>query len=165
MMAELNKVFLIGNLTHDPELRRIPSGTAVSTLRMAVNETFKTKSGEKGERTVFLDVEVWDRQAETCAQYLSKGSPLFVEGRLQLDTWDDKESGQKRSRLKVRADRVQFLSSSGGGSGGSGGGGGSGPMSDAPPARTPSTGGGSSSAAPVFDEPLSKPSDDEEIPF
>ena len=109
-MASLNKVLLIGNLTQDPELRRIPSGTAVSTLRLAVSESFQNKSGERVERTVFLDVDVWDRQAENCAQYLSKGSPVFVEGRLQLDSWDDKETGQKRSRLKVRADRVQFLS-------------------------------------------------------
>ncbi|MDD4341835.1 MAG: single-stranded DNA-binding protein [Kiritimatiellae bacterium] len=153
MMAALNKVLLIGNLTHDPELRRIPSGTAVSTLRMAVNESFKSKSGEDVERTVFLDVDVWDRQAETCTQYLSKGSPVFVEGRLQLDTWDDKETGQKRSRLKVRADRVQFLS------GPRREGGGSAPMRDTPP------GGEAPAAKPSFDEPLSKPSDDEEIPF
>ena len=147
-MAELNKVFLIGNLTHDPELRRIPSGTAVSTLRMAVNETFKTKSGEKGERTVFLDVEVWDRQAETCAQYLSKGSPLFVEGRLQLDTWDDKESGQKRSRLKVRAERVQFLS---------------GARRDGAVRDTATS--APAAAQPGYEEPLAKSADDEEIPF
>lgn len=158
-MASLNKVLLIGNLTHDPELRRIPSGTAVSTLRMAVNESFKSKSGEDVERTVFLDVDVWDRQAETCAQYLSKGSPIFVEGRLQLDTWDDKETGQKRSRLKVRADRVQFLS------GPRREGAGTGAVRDTPPPRDTSAGGGASTADPSFDEPLSKPSDDEEIPF
>ena len=111
-MASLNKVLLIGNLTHDPELRRIPSGTAVVTLRMAVNESFKSKTGEAVEKAIFLDVDVWDRQAETCQQYLSKGSPVLIEGRLQMDTWDDKETGQKRSRLKVRAERVQFLSGS-----------------------------------------------------
>ena len=105
-MASLNKVMLIGNLTQDPEVRRTTSGTAVSTLRMAVNESFQNKNGEKVERTVFLDVDVWDRQAETCQQYLSKGSPIFVEGRLQMDSWDDKETGQKRSRLKVRAERL-----------------------------------------------------------
>ena len=150
-MASLNKVLLMGNLTQDPELRRIPSGTAVSTLRLAVSETFQTKGGEKVERTVFLDVDVWDRQAETCSQYLSKGSPVFVEGRLQLDSWDDKETGQKRSRLKVRADRVQFL---GGAKGAASGG-----MRDAPP---PS--GGSAEAA-TYEDPLSKSADDEEIPF
>ncbi|MDY0145744.1 MAG: single-stranded DNA-binding protein [Kiritimatiellia bacterium] len=158
-MAALNKVLLIGNLTQDPELRRIASGTAVSTLRVAVNESFQNKSGEKVERTVFVDVDVWDRQAENCAQYLSKGSPLFVEGRLQLDSWEDKETGQKRSRLKVRADRVQFLS------GPRREGAGTGPMSDTPPARDTPQGGRSSTSEPSFDEPLSKPSDDEEIPF
>ena len=105
-MASLNKVLLIGNLTQDPELRRIPSGTAVSTLRLAVSESFQNKSGERVERTVFLDVDVWDGQAKNCAQYLSKGSPVFIEGRLQLESWDDKETGQKRSGLKKRADRV-----------------------------------------------------------
>lgn len=150
-MASLNKVLLIGNLTQDPELRRIPSGTAVSTLRLAVSESFQSKTGERVERTVFLDVDVWDRQAENCAQYLAKGSPVFVEGRLQLDSWDDKETGQKRSRLKVRADRVQFLSSGTRREGG-------GPLRDAPPSAGPSDAGS-------FDEPLSKPSDDEEIPF
>lgn len=109
-MASLNKWLGIGNLTQDPELRRTPSGTAVSTMRLAVNESFQNKSGEKVEKTIFLDVDVWDRQAETCQQYLSKGSPVFIEGRLQMDEWDDKETGQKRSRLKIRADRVQFLS-------------------------------------------------------
>lgn len=112
-MPSLNKAMLIGNLTHDPELRRTPSGTAFSKLRMAVNESFQNKNGEKVEKTVFLDVDVWDRQAETCAQYLGKGSPIFVEGRLQMDEWDDKETGQKRSRLKVRAERVQFLGGKG----------------------------------------------------
>ena len=84
-MASLNKVFLIGNLTRDPEIRRIPSGTMVSTLGLAVNETFTSRGGERQERTLFIDVDVWDRQAETCQQYLSKGSPVFIEGRLLLD--------------------------------------------------------------------------------
>ncbi len=150
-MASLNKVLLIGNLTHDPELRRIPSGTAVVTLRMAVSESFQNKSGERVERTVFLDVDVWDRQAENCAQYLTKGSPICVEGRLQLDSWDDKETGQKRSRLKVRADRVQFLS---------------GPRRDGAVRDAPPSAGGSAVADPGgFDEPLAKSTDDEDIPF
>ena len=144
-MASLNKVLLIGNLTQDPEVRRTTSGTAVSTLRMAVNESFQNKNGEKVERTVFLDVDVWDRQAETCQQYLSKGSPVCIEGRLQMDSWDDKETGQKRTRLKVRAERVQFLS---------------GPRRDGAVRDTP--------AAPPaggFEEPLAKPATDEDIPF
>ena len=149
-MASLNKVLLIGNLTQDPELRRIPSGTAVSTLRLAVSESFQNKSGERVERTVFLDVDVWDRQAENCQQYLSKGSPIFVEGRLQMDQWDDKETGQKRSRLKVRADRVQFLS---------------GPRRDGAVRDAAAPAAAAASAPAAFEEPLSKPADDEEIPF
>ena len=108
-MASLNKAMLIGNLTAAVELRRTPSGVAVASLRMAVNESFQNKAGEKVDKTIFLDVDVWDRQAETCQQYLSKGSPVFIEGALQMDQWDDKETGQKRSKIKVRADRVQFL--------------------------------------------------------
>ena len=156
-MASLNKVLLIGNLTQDPELRRIPAGTAVSTLRLAVSETFQNKAGERTERTVFLDVDVWDRQAENCTQYLFKGSPVFIEGRLQLDSWDDKETGQKRSRLKVRADRVQFLSGSKRDGAGAPGGA---TLRDAPPSAA-----GRGGDAGGYEEPLSKPSDDEEIPF
>lgn len=109
-MASYNKVILIGNLTRDPEVRYIPSGAAVADLSLAVNESFKSKTGEQVESTVFVDVIVWARQAETCGQYLSKGSPVLVEGRLQLDKWTTKE-GENRSKLRVRADRVQFLSS------------------------------------------------------
>lgn len=107
-MSTLNRVFLMGNLTRSPEVRYTPAGTAVGDLGMAVNETYKNKSGETVESTVFVDVEVWARQAETCAEYLSKGSPIFVEGRLKLDQWEN-QRGEKRSKLRVRADRVQFL--------------------------------------------------------
>ncbi|MFT5240144.1 MAG: single-strand DNA-binding protein [Candidatus Promineifilaceae bacterium] len=109
-MASLNKVLLIGNLTRDPEVRYIPSGTAVAELGLAVNESFRNKEGQEVESTVFVDVVVWARQAETCAEYLSKGSPVFIEGRMQLDQWESKE-GEKRSKIRVRADRVQFLGS------------------------------------------------------
>ena len=109
-MSTLNRVFLMGNLTRDPEVRYTPSGTAVGDLGMAVNETYKNKAGETVESTVFVDVEVWARQAETCAEYLYKGSPIFVEGRLKLDQWENQQ-GEKRSKLRVRADRVQFLGS------------------------------------------------------
>lgn len=107
-MSTLNRVFLMGNLTRDPEVRYTPSGTAVGDLGLAVNETYKNKAGETVESTVFVDVEVWARQAETCAEYLYKGSPVFVEGRLKLDQWENQQ-GEKRSKLRVRADRVQFL--------------------------------------------------------
>lgn len=133
-MANLNKVFLMGNLTRDPEVRYIPSGTAVADLGVAVNERYKDRdSGEWREKPVFVDVTVWRRQAETCAEYLSKGSPVMIEGRLQLDQWENKE-GQKRSKLKVLADRVQFLpgGSSRGGGRPSGGGGAQQPSAGAP---------------------------------
>lgn len=107
-MSTMNRVFLMGNLTRDPEVRYTPSGTAVGDLGLAVNETYKNKAGETVESTVFVDVEVWSRQAETCAEYLYKGSPVLVEGRLKLDQWENQQ-GEKRSKLRVRADRVQFL--------------------------------------------------------
>jgi single-strand DNA-binding protein len=111
-MASYNRVLLIGNLTRNPEIRYTPSGTAVADLGLAVNESFKNKAGEMVEQTCFVDVVVWGRQAETTSEYLHKGSPVFVEGRLQLDQWESKE-GEKRSKLRVRADRVQFLGSPG----------------------------------------------------
>lgn len=109
-MSTLNRVFLMGNLTRDPEVRYTPAGTAVGDLGLAVNENYKDKDGNLKETTVFVDVEVWARQAETCAEYLHKGSPVFVEGRLKLDQWTNPQ-GEKRSKLRVRADRVQFLGS------------------------------------------------------
>ncbi|MFA5362453.1 MAG: single-stranded DNA-binding protein [Candidatus Omnitrophota bacterium] len=108
-MASLNRVLLIGNLTKDPELRYTPQGTAVVNLRLAVNRKYRDKSQEMKEDTCFLTVVVWDKQAETCNQYLRKGSPVFIEGRLQSRSWED-NAGQKRSVVEVRAERVQFLS-------------------------------------------------------
>ncbi len=110
MAATLNKVFLMGNLTRDPDMRQTPSGDTVAELGLAVSEQFRSRTtGETREVVTFVDVTVWGKVAENCGQYLSKGRPIFVEGRLVLDTWDDKTTGQKRSRLRVRADRVQFL--------------------------------------------------------
>jgi len=111
-MASYNRVMLMGNLTRNVELKYTPSGTAVSDLGMAVNESFKNKAGETVEQVCYVDVVVWGRQAETAAEYLHKGSPVFVEGRLQLDQWENQQ-GEKRSKLRVRADRVQFLGSPG----------------------------------------------------
>jgi single-strand DNA-binding protein len=108
-MASYNKVLLMGNLTRDPEVRYTPKGTALANIGLAVNRTYKTESGEQKEEVTFVDIEVWGRQAETVGQYLAKGRPVFVEGRLKLDSWEDKESGQKRNKLKVVAERVQFL--------------------------------------------------------
>lgn len=109
-MANLNKVFLIGNLTRDPELRYTPGGTPVANLGLAVNRRFKDSSGELKEEVCFLTVTVWDKQAEACCQYLHKGRPIFVEGVLQSRTWETND-GQKRSAIDVRAERVQFLGS------------------------------------------------------
>ena len=108
-MADLNKVFLMGRLTFDPELRRTPGGTAVTELRMATSRSWAGRDGERREETLFIDVTVWDRQAENCCQYLRKGSAIHVEGSLRMDTWDDKTTGEKRSKIRVHADRVQFL--------------------------------------------------------
>ncbi len=107
-MANLNKVFLIGNLTRDPELRYIPSGTAVASFGMATNRIYKTSSGEKKQETCFTRVVTWGRMAEVCGEYLSKGSPVFVEGRLQYRAWDS-PNGEKRNALEIRAERIQFL--------------------------------------------------------
>ena len=107
-MASLNKVFLIGNLTRDPELRYIPSGSAVATFTLAINRVYNTQSGEKKEQTSFIRIVVWGRRAEVCGEYLAKGSPLFVEGRLQSRDWETQD-GQKRSTVEVVADNVQFL--------------------------------------------------------
>ena len=110
-MADLNKVFLMGRLTFDPELRRTTGGTAVTELRMATSRSWAGRDGERREETLFIDVTVWDRQAENCCQYLRKGSGIHVEGALKMDSWDDKNTGEKRSKIRVTADRVQFLDS------------------------------------------------------
>lgn len=107
-MANFNKVLLMGNLTKDPELRYTPQGTAVVNLRLAVNRKFRDRSQELKDEVCFVTCVVWDKQAETCNQYLHKGSPLFVEGRLQSRSWED-NAGQKRNVIEVRAERVQFL--------------------------------------------------------
>ncbi|MEM1158683.1 MAG: single-stranded DNA-binding protein [Verrucomicrobiota bacterium] len=117
-MASLNKVMLIGNLTRDPEVRHTPKGTAVGDFGLAMNMTYRTQDGGDKEEVCYVDVVVWGRQAETCKQYLSKGRQVFIEGRLQLDQWESPQ-GEKRSRLRIRAERVQFLGSGGSGSGGS----------------------------------------------
>lgn len=179
-MADLNKVFLMGRLTFDPELRYTPSGAAVTDLRMATSRTWTGKDGDRKEETLFIDVTVWDRQAENCCQYLRKGSGVHIEGSLKMDTWDDKTTGEKRSKIRVSADRVQFLDRRSDGPGG----GGSGDGDYAPPARESygrrGGGGGGGPAGPPeprsrtpYSPPPSAPSrrpaepdtDDEDIPF
>lgn len=107
-MANLNKVFLIGNLTRDPELRYLPSGTAIVNFTVAVNRVYTLQSGEKKKDTTFMPVVVWGKRAETCGEYLNKGSAVFVEGRLQSRSWQGQD-GQKRTTIEVVADNVQFL--------------------------------------------------------
>ncbi len=107
-MANLNKVLLIGRLTADPQLRYTQGGLAVADLRLAVNHTFEGPDGARKEEACFVDVVVWKRAAENCAEYLHKGSPVFIEGRLQMDNWETKD-GQKRSKLRIVAANVQFL--------------------------------------------------------
>ncbi len=149
-MADFNRVLLMGNLTRDPEVRYTPKGTAVGDLGLAINDSYKGQDGSIKEVVTFVSVEVWGRQAETCKQYLTKGRPVFVEGRLRLDQWE--QEGQKKSKLKVVADRVQFL----------GGGGGGGARSGGAPAAE---GAKPSRPAPAASEDGPPPPTDDDIPF
>lgn len=119
-MANLNKVMLLGNLTRDPELRYTPKGTAVGDLGLAVNRRVSDGNGNWSDEVTFLDVTVWGRDAENAQKYLAKGRGVFIEGRLQLDSWEDKATGQKRTKLKIIGETVQFLPDSRGGAGGGG---------------------------------------------
>jgi single-strand DNA-binding protein len=130
-MASFNKVMIIGNLTRDPEMKYTPKGTAIAEIGLAVNRNYTAENGEKREEVTFIDVTLWGRVAEIVGEYCKKGRPLFVEGRLQLDSWDDKATGQKRSKLKVVGENIQLLGGREGGPGGGGGGGG-GEQGDAP---------------------------------
>jgi single-strand DNA-binding protein len=153
-MASFNKVILLGNLTRDPEVRYTPKGSAVCDLGLAVNRNYTLDSGEKREEVTFVDVVLWARLAEIAGEYLKKGRPVFIEGRLQMDSWDDKQSGQKRTKLRVVGETMQLLGSrpSGGGSGGD----------SQETERPPRAAGGKAaeSAAPAQAAP-----DDDEIPF
>lgn len=149
-MASYNRVILIGNLTRDPEVKYIPSGLAVADFGLAVNRQSTDKStNERKEEVTFVDITLWGREAELAGEYLAKGRSVLVEGRLQMDSWDDKQTGQKRTKLKVVGDRIQFLGSAPGAGGEGGGGGGSGGRSnyrgnsgDGGGASRPSGGGG-----------------------
>ena len=109
-MASLNKVFLLGNLTRDPDFRGLPSGQSVCTLGLAVNRRFMNNNGQEQEESCFVDVSVWGKTAQNCRQYLSKGSQVMVEGRLRWESWEDRNGGGRRSRLSVVAENVQFMS-------------------------------------------------------
>jgi len=151
-MASFNKVMLLGNCTRDPEVKYTPKGSAVTDLGLAVNRFYTTDNGEKREETTFVDVTMWGRQAEIAGEYLKKGRPVFIEGRLQLDTWDDKQTGQKRSKLRVVCENFQLLGSRDGGpEGGSGG----------APSRS-SSGAGRPAAKSA---PVSEDAAEDDIPF
>lgn len=160
-MANFNKVYLIGNLTRDPELRVTPKGTAICQFGLAVNRQFKDESGAMRDETTFVDIEAWGKQGETIGKYCTKGRPLFVEGRLKFDQWEDKTSGQKRSKLKVVLEGFQFLGSREGGAAGGGGGGGEdadqSPERHSPPPRASNPGRPPAAAA--------QDSGDEDVPF
>lgn len=114
-MPNYNKVLLMGNLTRDVEIRHLPNGQAVGNFGMAMNRKFKTADGELREETTFVDCEVWGKVAEKFTRFFSKGKPVFIEGRLKLDTWQDKTDGSNRSKLKVTVDTFEFVESRGGG--------------------------------------------------
>src|SRR5512146_648669 len=132
-MANFNKVILVGNLTRDPELRYTPKGMAIAKVGLAINRNWTSESGEKKEEVTFVDVDIFGRTAENVAQYMKKGRPILIEGRLRLDQWDDKQTGQKRSKLGVVGEVVQFLGSPSG----SGDGGAPSPRQAAAPAAAP----------------------------
>ena len=110
-MASLNKIMLIGNVTRDPDLKYTPKGTAIAQIGLAVNRTWSNEAGQKQEETTFVDIELFGRNAEIAGEYLKKGRPAYIEGRLKLDSWDDKQTGQKRSKLKVIGESLLLLGS------------------------------------------------------
>jgi single-strand DNA-binding protein len=140
-MANLNRVLLIGNLTRDPDVRYTPKGTAVADIGLAVNRTIPGEEGERREEVTFIDITLWGRQAEIAEQYLKKGRPVFIEGRLQLDSWDDKQTGQKRSKLKVVAENMHLLGS----------------RQDSEGGGAPSSAGGSPQRRPASQTPAPRP--------
>jgi len=156
-MASYNKVILLGNLTRDPELRYTPKGQAVARLGLAVNRSYKLESGETREEVTFVDIDAWGKQAELISQYLRKGNPLFVEGRLKLDQWDDKTSGQKRTALRVVMENFQFVG--GRAEGGS-------PRPPGPSSPPPPASSAPGSAAPAADAgPDGPPPEEDDVPF
>jgi single-strand DNA-binding protein len=156
-MASFNRVILAGNLTRDPELRYTPKGTAVAKLGLAVNRTWKTETGETKEEVSFIDVDAFGRQAEVIAQYLRKGRPLLLEGRLKLDTWEDKNTKQKQSKLKVVLESFTFIDSKGA-EGGAGGGGGEAP-------RRPAASSSAAKPPPEPSEADGPPPEEDDVPF
>lgn len=175
-MASYNKVMLMGNLTRDPEVRYTPKGSAVADLAIAVNRVYTADNGEKREEVTYVDVVLWARLAELAGQYLSKGRPVFIEGRLQMDSWEDKQTGQKRSRLRVVGEVMQFLDGKRDGGSGEEHSAASGGGSQRPPMRSSGGNAGGQSrppaarqSQPATDEfhegPITDGLDDDDIPF
>jgi len=154
-MASFNKVILLGNLTRDPEVRYTPKGSAVCDLGIAVNRVYTTDSGEKREEVTYVDVVLWARLAEIAGEYLKKGRPVFIEGRLQMDTWDDKQSGQKRTKLRVVGETMQLLGSRPAGGGAA---------AETAGEDRQTTAGGKASTPPPKSAGQTEP-DEDEIPF
>ncbi len=155
-MANFNKVILAGNLTRDPELRYTPKGMAIAKLGLAINRTWKNEAGETKEEVTFVDIDAFGRTAEVIAQYLKKGRPILIEGRLRLDQWDDKQTNQKRSKLGVVLDNFQFLDS----------GRPDGAATDAPRARPAAAAAAGAAAAPeAAPEPEAPAPEEDDVPF
>lgn len=161
-MPSLNKVMLMGNLTRDPELRVTPKGTPICQFSLAINRQFKMESGETREEVIYVDIEAWGKQGETIAKYMTKGRPLYVEGRLRLDQWEDKNTKEKRSRMKVVLEQFQFLGDSRG-AGAGGGGGGAAPGGDID--QSPSPERHAPPPRPGGAKPASTENLDEDVPF
>jgi len=154
-MRGFNKVILAGNLTADPELRYTPKGTATARLRLALNRAYKTDTGELKEEVTYVDVDAWGQQAETISQYLRKGRPILLEGRLKFDQWDDKQTGQKRTALRVVLESFTFIDSARQDGGGS-------PSGTTPPPRTkPAT----SAPANTPGDSEAPPPEEDDVPF
>ncbi len=164
-MAAVNKVILIGNITRDPELRYTPKGTAVTEIGLAVNRKFRVEN-EMREEVTFVDITYWGAQAETISKFVQKGSPIYVEGRLQLDSWDDKNSGQKRSKLRVVGEGFQFLGGrSQDGSGPIGGGGSQAPGQSQPQSYSSPPAPTSEPSSKTGPGPMPAEEEDDDIPF
>jgi single-strand DNA-binding protein len=153
-MANFNKVYLMGNLTRDPEMRVTPKGTAICQFGLAISRSWKDESGQTREETAFVDIEAWGKQGEVISKYCTKGRPLFVEGRLKFDQWEDKTSGQKRSKLKVVLENFQFIGGRGDGAPGGG------PAAGGEPAES-----GEAPRAPAKAPSPPKETVDEDVPF
>jgi single-strand DNA-binding protein len=162
-MANLNKVMIIGNVTRDPEIKYTPKGSAVTDLGIAVNRVYTPEGGEKREETTYVDVTLWGRQAEIAGEYCKKGRSIYIEGRLQLDTWEDKTSGQKRSKLRVVGENFQLLGPRPGGGGSSSGG--DEEYSDRPARREQAQGGGGGGFSRGGNTAAQPPIEEDDIPF